>query len=661
MDKSFTEWLHLSDVTSEQTTKRVLLRAENIGGIESTEVAFSPGVTILPGENATNRTSLLQAIMAGVGSTDVALKGDAEEGRVELVIDGETYSRTVRRTGDSLVFDGEPYVDDPQVADLFAFLLESNEARSAVERGEDLRELIMRPVDTEAIERQLAALEEDRRQLDADLEELEGLREDLPTVERERDELRDRLQEKRDALAEKEAEIDALDRGVQKSREDQAELDEKIEELRTVRSDLEDVRYRIESERESIESLETRREELGSELGGMAGGTEEDPATIESEIDRLRERRQTLDASIKELQNLIQFNERMSDESGARALETLGPSTETGSVTDQLLDDAGEVVCWTCGSSVPREQIDSTIDRLSELRQTKLDQRADVQAELDELNGRLDEIRTQQSRRADLERRLSETTEEIETREERLDALVEEREKHAETLDSLEAAVETLKDEEYSKVLEFHREANQLEFEIERTESDLEQTEERIASIEDRLDEKEALQDQRASIQAEITDLRTRVEQLEEAAVEQFNDHMATVLGLLEYENVERIWLERTEREVREGRRKTTKTFFDLHVVRTSRSGAAYEDSIDHLSESEQRVTGLVFALAGYLVHDVHETVPFVLLDSLEAIDALRIARLVEYFSDYAAYVIVALLPEDASALSETYNRVTDI
>jgi len=29
------------------------------------------------------------------------------------------------------------------------------------------------------------------------------------------------------------------------------------------------------------------------------------------------------------------------------------------------------------------------------------------------------------------------------------------------------------------------------------------------------------------------------------------------------------------------------------------------------LSESEREVTGLVFALAGYLVHDVHETVPF--------------------------------------------------
>jgi hypothetical protein len=72
-------------------------------------------------------------------------------------------------------------------------------------------------------------------------------------------------------------------------------------------------------------------------------------------------------------------------------------------------------------------------------------------------------------------------------------------------------------------------------------------------------------------------------------------------------------------------------------------------------------VTGLVFALAGYLVHEVYETVPFMVLDSLEAIDSERIATLVDYFSDYAKFLVVALLPEDAAALDDDYRRVTDI
>jgi len=45
-------------------------------------------------------------------------------------------------------------------------------------------------------------------------------------------------------------------------------------------------------------------------------------------------------------------------------------------------------------------------------------------------------------------------------------------------------------------------------------------------------------------------------------------------------------------------------------------------------------------------------------LDSLEAIDADRIAALVDYFADYAPFLVVALLPEDAQALDDDYERV---
>lgn len=44
------------------------------------------------------------------------------------------------------------------------------------------------------------------------------------------------------------------------------------------------------------------------------------------------------------------------------------------------------------------------------------------------------------------------------------------------------------------------------------------------------------------------------IECIEADAVEQFNDHMAEILDVLSYENVERIWLERRETEGRDGR-----------------------------------------------------------------------------------------------------------
>jgi uncharacterized protein YhaN len=72
-------------------------------------------------------------------------------------------------------------------------------------------------------------------------------------------------------------------------------------------------------------------------------------------------------------------------------------------------------------------------------------------------------------------------------------------------------------------------------------------------------------------------------------------------------------------------------------------------------------VTGLVFALAGYLAHDVYEEIPFMLLDSLEAIDSERIATLVEYMREYAEFLVVALLPEDAASLDDDHEYITEI
>lgn len=68
-----------------------------------------------------------------------------------------------------------------------------------------------------------------------------------------------------------------------------------------------------------------------------------------------------------------------------------------------------------------------------------------------------------------------------------------------------------------------------------------------------------------------------------------------------------------------------------------------------------------MFALAGYLTHDVFDVLSFMLLDSLEAIDSERIAALIEYLREYTGYLLVALLPEDAVALSDEYQRLTEI
>lgn len=216
----------MTDIT--QSGNRASVHVENIGGISETDISLPDGVAVLPGRNATNRTSFLQAIMAALGSDNASLKADADRGSVRLEIDGETYTRTLTRQNGTVVTDGDPYLEDPQVADLFAFLLESNEARQAVARGDDLRELVMRPVDVDQIKREIDRLEREKEGIDRELDELDDLSQRLPSLEERKQTLSQEIEAKREELASKEAEIEETDASVRDSREEKQELEDGV-------------------------------------------------------------------------------------------------------------------------------------------------------------------------------------------------------------------------------------------------------------------------------------------------------------------------------------------------------------------------------------------------------------------------------------------------
>lgn len=652
--------------STQDTDQMATLTAHNIGGIDETEVTFTPGVNVLVGRNATNRTSLLQALMTGLSSEQVSLKGDADEGGVELTIGNETYSRTLSRTNGSVSFNGDPYLgsDILDAAELFAFLLETNEARQAVAQQRDLREVIMHPVDTAAIQGQIHELEKEKQELDAELDELKARERKLPELEKQRTQLERQIEEKRKQLAEKETELEAADSEIDESKSDQSEHDAKLEELREARTMVEEVRLDIDTQEESVAALRKERDTVENELADVTEIPDGDIDSLEGKIKRIRDQKQAIDTTLNELQAVIQFNEEMlqgtSSDVAAALRDERGEEADP-SVTDALLDENTQVICWTCGSEVDTEQIETTLERLRTLRQDKLSERNTLTNEIEELQTKQRNYEATKHERTQLQNRLTEIESEIESRKDKLTGLRQRRKNLHEEINQLEQTVEELETAENEELLALHKEANQLEFELGRLEGDREDIEAEIDAIETELDKQDQLTNQRTEVQAELQNLRSRVQQIETDAVTQFNEHMETILNILDYSNLERIWIERVEQEVREGRQKQLKSQFNLHIVRQTAEGATYEDTIDHLSESEREVTGLVFALAGYLVHDVYETLPFMLLDSLEAVDSERIARLVEYFHEYAPYLVIALLPEDAAALDNEYRRITSI
>jgi chromosome segregation ATPase len=640
--------------------ERVEVRAQNIGGIDRTEVTFEPGITILTGRNATHKTSLLQAIMAGLGSTNVSLKSDAKSGSVSLKIGNKTATVELSRQNGDVQFTGEPYQDDIELADLFAFLLSSNEARRTVELGGNLRDIVMRPVDTDAIQAEISRLQSEKAEITEQIDAQSDLQSELADLKQRRSELETEIETAQENLAAKREELADHSDEADEVRAENSELDAKMDELQERRSDLDTVAFQIDSQRESLDSLRSEHEELTEATVELPDDVAADIEEIETEISRLRSEKQQLESDLSSLQNVIQFNEEMLDGDNEEIASALQDNDGNEAVTDQLLE-TDETVCWTCGTAVAQDRIQETLAALRELRQTKYSTQQQVEEELAELTDERSTLEDRQQRRETVERKLTEVEEEIETREAKLEELEAERERLEQEIDQLEEEVTQLEREDMSEVLDLEREVNELEFEVSRLEDNRESITEQIEEIETTIEERSELEERREQLAEQLTELRTRVDRIEEQAVSEFNAHMEAVLDILEYENLDRIWIDRVEQETKQGRRKVTETVFQLHIVRSTGDGITYEDEFENLSESEREVTALVFALAGYLVHDVHEEVPFILLDSLDAIDAQRIDALLDYLAEYAEYLVVTLLPEDAEAVDDSYQYVSEI
>ncbi|AGB31735.1 hypothetical protein Natpe_1871 [Natrinema pellirubrum DSM 15624] len=632
----------------------VTVHAENIGGLSDCEVDFYQGVTILEGRNATGRTSLLTAITGILGGSPPALKADADEGFIQLDIDGETYRQEFEREGNEIRRTGQSFSDRSDLIDLFVSLTESNPTRRSIMQDGDLRDIIMRPVDTDAIQRRIEELQSERNRL--------GQR--IRTIESELDRrttLASRKQTVEQELEEKDQEIDDLRERLKEydAEPEQAEaVEEALTSLEERKQELDSVQNRIRTQEDTSEALRDEQNELRTELDSLET-SETELNRVETRLSELTSRERSLATTINDLSAIVEFNEDLVSDADP---ELLGTENSTNSPTAQLDPMAETVQCWTCGSEIQRGEIADRLDELRNVVEEKRQERSDVQSEIEDLRETQRELQNQRDRRQEIERRLDEIDTELQRRETKLNALQEEREDIRERLAELEEFVSEHESLQKSELTDQYQQLSELEYERGQLEEELSTVREDLAEL-DRLEEEhEQLEAQQDEVREELENQRTQIRDLEENAISAFNDHMDDILDILDYRNITRVWIERkTGAEFESshgGYRGGSATRFELHLIRETDDGKGYEDTVEHLSESERNVVGLVVALAGYVVHDVHQVVPLMLLDSLEAIDSKRIAALVNYFAEFVPYLIVALLPEDAEALSDEYTHV---
>lgn len=676
-------------MAKQETSSSLSIDATNIGGIESRSLDLDPGINALIGRNATNRTSMLQSIMAAIGSKRATLKSDADHGQVHIEMNGEDLSRELTDSNGTINWSGSPYLDNDdevQLVDLYAFLLEDNEVRQTVENEGDLYEVLMRPVDKEELERQKQRLRSDRADINDEIDRLARVKQELPDLEEQRtqlkqeiDDLRDRRDEVKNRLNEVEQKRTEQSDENSKLEKLQKEVDTVQDELQTIENKINRKERNLEAKRSELENLDIpdlEEDELADELQNIRNQITEH----QDKLDKTNTQRDSLNPIITAHRELQEGRLRASDiisqssvdegdiPDGPLTRHPSGDEASSQNPTEQLLEEQQEeIICGVCGSDVDSETLAAMGEQLEAVKEELESRASELQNKLDDLRGekkelsrRLDKYRSNRESKLRLENEITRLEENIEDLKDDRNSVEEEAEKAETELDAAREEVSEDGDELEGEIIDLRSEQNSLEREIDRKSTELEAVIDDINEKEDEIERIDDLEQEREDIRAELEHIRGRIDQLENDLVESFNEHMSTVLNLLDYENLEKIWIEKRETTEREGRKKVDRTKFDLHIIRESDEGG-YQDELKHLSESECEVAGLVVALTGYLVHDVADIAPVMILDSVEMIDSKRLAELLDHFAQYPDYLVAALLPGNAQHLDTVSVPVTEI
>lgn len=575
------------------------LQLDNIAGIREGEATIEPGLNAVRGANWQGKSSLLYGIRTAMGTETPLTEGESD-GRVTLSTpDGSTTVDLVRKNG-TVTKSGEPYLDDEYTricASLYAFLGTDNEVRRVVRRGENLAEVLTRPLDLENIDEQIADHKHERRGVEAELDRAKEAASELPTLQAQLSQHETRLETLR-------AERDGFERTDEGT-------DERRVELTDARAERDQVAQRVERLEATIERTETKLAERTDEREDVTVPDTDVEASLAEEREALSETRNRLDL----LQTVYSANKRIIDE---------GHLELVADVDRSLVGDT--VSCWVCGNDATTEEFESQVATLGERVSTLRSTVTEREQRVEQLEAERREANEARRRRHDLDEEIADLEAKLADREDSLD-------RATERLDRLEDRVSTLSED----VAEENERLTEIESDIKLLTAEIDETEARIEELEGMADQRSTLESEYESLTSELERLRNRKDELERRTREAFDTAIADILPRF---NVGF-----------EAARLTPE--FDLVVAREGR-----EASLDALSEGELELLGIIAALAGHEAFDVADIVPVLLLDRLGGLSDENLHVLVEYLRTRAPYLVFTAYPEheafDAHEISPT-------
>ena len=599
------------------------LQIENIGGIDETKLEFENGTTLITGRNASNKTSLLRALLFAFGENEVPIRTGADRARVEMSLGDGTVERTATNQAGGISVSGSSFIDDPEDKRLFsrfAGLLETNPLRTAVQTNTSFEDLLKEPMNIDSLEAKRTDKLARKRDLQSRLEDLSGVDEELASVESD-------LETRRQELTDLEAELDTL------YEELPEEDNDDLEKLRQRRTELVSEREQLTAQIDDIEAAIARVDSTIADVEEQLNGidSERDTQSLRNRRAEIRDELEDIERRIDTLQSALTANRAMLETDMRDVFEY-----ESGIDEDRY-------ECWACGKQAPESAFEALVDRIGELISEEKARKKEYRPELEEIEEEIESAEKARRERSRLEERVQSLRSKQESRS---DSLEEKREQLADVEEKLATLDEEIREEKEDRAddqSEVSQRIEETRVDVETKRREIQRLESRISELRDRQDERSSVRDELETVNDEIQELTNRIENLETDLRTTFNDAMEELLDVLDFESVERMWLSGD---------------FEIVVAREV-DGTVREDSVENLAESERGMIGLVLGLAGYMAYDVEEVAPVLILDSLGEFDAERTNRLIEYFSEHTEYLFAAVHPEQVEEEGGRQNRLT--
>ena len=562
---------------------------ENIGGIRTGEASVERGLNVVSGANWQGKTSFIHGIEAALGMP-VSVTEGTDEGTVNLKGDGLRADVEVIDTNGTTVVEGSPLLESESAktkAELYACLGESNPIRKTVRAGENLETVLTRPLDLENIDQKIGELKSERDRIDTEISKAENSKNAIPQV-------KERIERLETQIEEYKSQLEELEPADGENGTDKREaLSQTRSERNRLQSEVDRLERSIDRYADKIEDYEAELETISVEEIDVEY---QDIEAKKAELDEIR-------SDIKVLESLFTANNLILEENSLELISAVDHGLETDSFS-----------CWICGEETTRDAVEANIQELQEALQVHRSKLTENKSELNEMETKYEQQQQQKKRKSVLEEDIQELSRGLEEKKERLAD-------RKETIDSLEDRIESLRE----AVDESVEEITDIESELKFRQSELEEATDELEKHQRSAYQLDQLQERRTSIAEELNDLRDRKAAVKQSMRDTFHETMQEIVDAFDTGF--------------ESARLTAN--FDLVVAREGR-----EAELQALSEGELEILGFVAALAGYEAFDVSETVPFLLLDGLEALSDENLHNLVTYFEDRAEYLVVTAHPE---------------